>query len=453
MYKLWIEIRSSLWFVPALLILGAMGLGIGLVQLDISHGANWKLEKHNAFFGVGASGSRAMLSAIASSMITVAGVAFSVTIVTLSLGSSQYTPRILRNFMRDRWNQFVLGMFVAIFAYCLVVMRTIRAGDENGASFVPVVAVFVGVLLALSSIACLIFFIHHTATSIQASTLLAAINEETLAAIACILPEESSDAPETTGTLCPVPQNGSWVPVMSGATGYVQNFNPAALLRLASKEEIILRVEQSVGEFATAGVPLISADRELDEAVRDRLRRLFTIGEFRVITNDPEFGVRQIVDIAVKALSPGVNDTSTAATCIDYLGSILSFVASRRAASSFRTDDKGAVRLIAPTLDFATLVAKAFDEIRLSAAGNVTILVQMLAVIGRIADATRRPARKQVALDYARLVVNAADRTVETRYDRLRVNERIVRIRPALDADARDLPEISAEQARPERAS
>ena len=147
-----IEIRSSLWFVPGLLVLAALVLAVGLVEIDLQFGDRLGLSRWRPFLDAGAEGARGMLAAIASSMITVAGVAFSVTIVTLSLASTQYTPRILRNFMRDRANQFVLGVFVGIFAYCLVVLRTIRAADEELAAFVPLLAVFFAVLLALVGI-------------------------------------------------------------------------------------------------------------------------------------------------------------------------------------------------------------------------------------------------------------------------------------------------------------
>ena len=443
MYKLWFQIRSSLWFVPTLLVLAGIGLGIGLVQVDVWYGSDWKIDDRNPFFGVGAAGSRAMLAAIASSMITVAGVAFSITIVTLALGSSQYTPRILRNFMRDRWNQFVLGMFVGIFVYCLIVMRTIRAGGEDEFSFVPVLAVFVAVLLALSSIACLIFFIHHTAASIQASTILARINDETKESIRHSLPEEAGAHEEIADAAAPVPRNGNWTPIAAAGTGYVQRVDHKALLRSATEEGLIVRVDRIGGDFATAGAPVLSADREIDDKLAARLRELVTIGEFRVPNQDPGFGVRQIVDIGLKALSPGVNDTSTAVSCLDYLGSILSFLATRRGVSAYRTDEKGAVRLIAPAADFGDLVAKSMDEIRLVADGNVTILLQMLCVLCRVGESTQRPDRKRPLVVHARLIAEAADRSVSSAHDRARINERLATMRASLDAEEHELPLIS----------
>lgn len=181
------ELRSSLWFVPTLMVVGAGALAVGLIEVDARLNREL-LTNFPRLFGAGAEGSRGMLSSIAGSMITVAGVTFSITIVALSLASSQYTPRILRNFMRDRANQTVLGVFVGIFTYCLIVLRTIRGGDEN--LFVPSLSVVVGVILAVVGIGFLIFFIHHIAASIQASNIIASVAEETIKTIDKLFPQE-----------------------------------------------------------------------------------------------------------------------------------------------------------------------------------------------------------------------------------------------------------------------
>ena len=190
----WQKMRSSFWFVPAVIVLGAVGLAAVLIGVDATVELHvvrsWPL-----LFGAGAAGSRGLLTAVASSMITVAGVVFSITIVALSLTSSQYTSRVLRNFMRDRVNQVVLGVFVGIFAYCLVVLRTIRGGDEG--KFVPSLAVLVGLILAFVGIAFLIYFIHHISMSIQASNIIAAAAQETIAAVDHLFPKElGEDADE-----------------------------------------------------------------------------------------------------------------------------------------------------------------------------------------------------------------------------------------------------------------
>ncbi|MBA2431480.1 MAG: DUF2254 domain-containing protein [Chthoniobacterales bacterium] len=444
MHKVWIQVRSSLWFVPTLLVLAGIALGLFLVQVDIWYGSDWKIHKQHPFFGAGAEGSRGMLAAIAGSVITVAGVAFSVTIVTLSLASTQYTPRIVRIFMGDRWNQFVLGSFVGIFAYCLIVMRTIRTGSEDEASFVPLIAVFFGMLLALLSIACLIFFIHHTASSIQASSILAAINQETIAAIDRVRPEENGDD-EPADASAGEGIVGPWHPIVARSTGYLQSVDLRALLQFACRQKTIVRIEHAVGDFVIKDSTVAACGRPLDKDEAQELRASIVVGEFRDINQDPGFGIRQIVDIAMKALSPGVNDTSTAVSCLDYLSAILSVLVVRRAGSPYRIDDAGTVRVISPASDFEHLVAKSMDEIRLSADGNVTILLQMLRALAQVAEIAP-PGRKPPLLRHARLIANSADRTVVEPYDRQRINERLACILPLLEANPGELPPIRPEQ-------
>jgi uncharacterized membrane protein len=190
MRDLWTDLRSSFWFVPAVIVCAAVTLALALIETDRML-AQSVMDSWPRLFGAGAAGSRGMLSTIAGSMITVAGVVFSITIVSLSLASSQYSSRVLRNFMRDRANQTVLGVFVGIFAYCLVALRTIRGGDEG--AFVPALSVLVAVALAFVGIAFLIFFIDHIGSSIQASQIIATVAKETLEAVDHLFPEDRGE--------------------------------------------------------------------------------------------------------------------------------------------------------------------------------------------------------------------------------------------------------------------
>ena len=176
----WQKIESSFWFVPTTILLGAVTLAIVMITTDATTDLH-AVDQWPLFFGAGAAGARGLLTTVAGSMITVAGLVFSITLVTLSLTTSQYTSRVIRNFMRSRVNQMVLGVFVGIFAYCLVVLRTIRGGDEG--AFVPTLAVLVGLILAFVGIAFLIYFIHHISMSIQASSIIAEAAQETIAAV------------------------------------------------------------------------------------------------------------------------------------------------------------------------------------------------------------------------------------------------------------------------------
>ena len=429
--------------MPTLLVMCGAGAAVALVEIDIAYADALSGQRWKPLLNAGAEGARGMLTAIASSMITIAGVAFSITIVTLSLASTQYTPRILRNFMRDRANQFVLGSFVAIFTYCLIVLRTIRGGSEaDGGGFVPLIAVAFGMLLALSSVGCLIFFIHHVAASIQASTILKAIADETEAAIEALHPDELGGDEQPRAVSAPWQETTEWRTVEAERSGYLQHGNAEGILAFAKEHEVVVRIERASGDFVAAGMPLASISGEIDNEAATALRRLFVIGAFRTVDQDVGFGIRQIVDIAMKALSPGVNDTSTAVTCIDYLSVLLSKLATRRLEAPFAKDD-GEQRVLAEAPRFDDMIAKAFDEIRLSADRNVTIILQMLCALRRIASVTKSPTRRRVLLDHTRVIIDAADRGVVAGYDRARINRDLLEMRAAFQADASELPSLA----------
>lgn len=422
--KWWIEMRSSLWFVPTLLVVAALAAAFGLIELDIHFDRQLHAKFLVPILGASAEGARSMLAAIATSMITVAGVAFSITIVTLSLASTQYTPRILRNFMRDRGNQAVLGAFVSIFTYCLVVLRSIRSPDE-GSTFVPLFAVFFGVLLALLSIGCLIFFIHHVAASIQASTILSVIAKDTAEAIDDLFPDQLQNQPSEPPS--GAPDEFDWEPINAPTNGYIQAIDRDGLHRLVSDEGLVLRLESIAGDFAVKGVPLVFVHRPIESRLADRLCALYVIGDFRTLQQDAKFGFRQIVDIALKALSPGVNDTNTAVNCLDYLSALLLQLAGRNIVSPLPMQN-GHARVFAPSLTFEEFAAKSFDEIRLAALANVTILLQIVSAIGRVATATRDAERRRVLVGQLRLALEAADHSVPAPYDRARIDKERARV-------------------------
>jgi uncharacterized membrane protein len=351
-------------------------------------------------------------------MITVAGVVFSITIVALSLASSQYTSRVLRNFMRDRMNQAVLGVFVGIFAYCLVVLRAIRGGDEG--AFVPSLAVFGGLVLAFVGIAFLIYFIHHISLSIQASSIISAAAEETIAALDQLFPKGLGDnADETTENDPPISlEELQWIAVGSRKTGYIESVDGASLLALAHQQGCMVRMERGIGEFVVQDTPLVSVTggSELEETSVGQLNAAFVISHQRTVQQDASFGIRQIVDIAMKALSPGVNDTTTAVMCVDYLGAILARIAVRQIATP-RRFHQGELRVIARGPSFESLLAEAFDQIRQNASGNVAVLTRQLQALEIIAGQTKAPRRRQAVRQQALLITTLAQHTIPSPHD------------------------------------
>jgi uncharacterized membrane protein len=416
--SLWESWRSSLWFVPTVLVLGAVVLAQALIEVDLRIDRTSLQEQWPRLFGAGAAGSRGMLTAIASSMITVAGVAFSITIVALALASSQYTSRILRNFMRDRASQTVLGAFVGIFVYCLVVLRSIRGGDEG--AFVPSLAVLFAVALAFVGIGCLIFFIHHIASSIQAESIIQSAADETIDAIDRLFPAEMGEASgaDSPGSE-PPPGVQVWQSIPARRTGYIQGVDSDGLLGFAGAQNTVVRMERGIGDFVVEGAPLVSVGgvKQPDDETAAQLDALYTIGRQRTMAQDASFGIRQIVDVALKALSPGINDTTTAVTCVDYLTAVLARLASRQFESPQRMD-QGELRVIARGSTFPGMLGEAFDQIRQNAAGNVKVLLSLLQALEVIAVRTQDAHRRQALLRQADLIAEVANRTIPAPRDR-----------------------------------
>lgn len=423
---LWEKLHSSLWFIPMLIVAGAVALALKLIDLEATIAHERLMRYWPKPFGIGgADGSRALLSAIAGSMITVAGVTFSITIVALALASSQYSPRILRNFRRDRINQIVLGVFVGVFTYCLVVLRAIRGGNEG--TFVPTLAVLVAMLLALVAIGFFILFIHHIAASIQASNIIESAAKETHQAVDRLFPAGVGEAaPERAGN---IPGAGLaaqiWITIPAQKSGYIQGIDVDALLELACEQRTVVRMEKGVGEFVIEASPLVSVVRRCKRPSEETIRKLnaiYTIDRHRTVYQDAAYGIRQIVDVALKALSPAINDTTTAIISVDFLGVILARLAGRQIESPYRSS-RGQLRIITRGPTFSSLLSGAFDQIRQNAEGNVAVLVRLLQVVEMLAERTTDVQRCEALRQQADLIIETAERSVAAAYDRATIQD------------------------------
>jgi len=438
--RLWSNLRSSFWFVPSLIVVFSIGFAIALIEADSAGSDRWAAQWPR-LFGAGAEGARGMMSTIAGSMISVVGVTFSMILVVLALASSQYTSRILRNFMRSRVSQVVLGIFAGIFTYCLMVLRTIRSGDEG--AFVPNLAVFFGFVLALGGVGALMFFIHHIASSIQASSIIASVAQETIAAIDRLFPKKLGQGPDEgdDDQTIRAPAERSWRAVPAKESGYIQSVNNAALLSLARDRKTIVWMEHGIGEFVVQNTALASLALEdpPDQETIDALQATFSINRYRTVEQDTAFGIRQIVDVALKALSPGINDVTTAVTCVDYLSAILARIAPRQIPSAHRYEE-GELRVIAKGPSFESLLAESFDQIRNNAKGNVAIISRMLDAFQTLASLTASPHRRRALGEHVQWIAELAERTVESAHDRARIDMRLARVREALDAEPAQCP-------------
>lgn len=433
--QIWSHLRSSFWFLPSLIVAASIVVAVVLIQMDTAGSQEW-MSRWPRLFGASAAGARGVLSTIAGSMMTVVGVTFSMVLVTLALASSQYTSRILRNFMRDRVTQVVLGVFAGIFTYCLIVLRTIRDGDSAG--FIPSLAVTFGVVLAISGIGALIFFIHHIASSIQASSIIASVADETMATIDQLFPEKfghpAQDDAEDQATL-PLPER-NWQAIPAPESGYVQRVENATLLRLAREHDTVVRMERGIGEYVVQDTTLVSLALEAppEPKLIAALQGAYSIHRHRTVEQDAAFGIRQLVDMALRALSPGINDTTTAVMCVDYLTAILARLAVRTIPSSHRHEE-GELRVITIGPTFAGLAAESFDQICASAKGNVAVMLRLLDAIEVISGLTANVGRRRVLREQMERVAELAARTVESPHDRIRFAERLAQTRSALGTE------------------
>ncbi len=429
------NLRTSFWFAPTLIVVFSIVLAVVMVEADSAGRDPW-LGRWPRVFGADADGARAMLSTIAGSMMAIVGITFSMTLVTLALASSQYSSRILRNFIRDRVTQVVLGIFAGVFTYCLIVLRTIRGGDEAG--FVASAAVTLGVALAIGGIAVLIYFIHHVASSIQASSIIASVADETIAVADRLYPlHQGRDAsPAVSEEVQPLPPQLCWQVVCANSYGYIEGVDLERLLHLAREHDTIVKMEQRIGKFVIQGSPLASLAllTPPDDTLIAAVRNAYSLGRHRTLEQDLAFGVRQIVDVALRALSPSMNDSTTAVMCVDYLTAILARLASRDVPSLCHYED-GKLRLIEAEQSFAHLVAEAFDQIRGSAGGNIAVMLRLLGSLQAIASQTPRLSQRQALLDQVQWIAELADRTIESPHDRARFESRLTRVRGSLHAD------------------
>ncbi|MCA1797984.1 MAG: DUF2254 domain-containing protein [Xanthomonadaceae bacterium] len=391
------KLRASFWPVPSLMFSVAVVLALWLPWVDRNFG-DALVDNFGWLYGGEAEGARAMLSTIAGSMMTVTGVVFSITILTLVLASAQFGSRLLQSFMRDPGNQVVLGSFVSTFVYSIIVLRSVRDG------FVPQLSVTVALLLVFASVAVLIYFIHHVATKIQAESVVATVHRELSDTICRLLSEHPCDDPQLA---LPDGFEQDARPVLAPSSGYLQVTAHETLVALSAKHDLVVRAPYRAGDFVIEGTPLlyVRADRPLDDKLNDELADTLAVGSRRTITQDIEHGVHQLVQIGVRALSTGINDPFTAINCIDRLAAALCQIARRHFPSTQLKDEDGRLRVVIKGNDFAGCVDAAFNQIRQHAGTNPAVVIRLLEAIGRVSEAARTDSQRRPLMLHADMVL------------------------------------------------
>lgn len=424
----WEKLRSSYWFIPALMAVGAIAAAFGTIafddfwQLVLPAEIAWLIRQEPE-------GARAFLSTVAGATITVTGVVFSVTIVALTLASQQFGPRLLNTFMRDRANQFVFGTFTATYLFCLLVLRPIQTGEG---AFMPQLTLIVAFGLAVFSVGVLIFFIHHVARSIQVMTVIANVSSDLQEIIAARYPEAHSARHERWQERIEEERLFSRfgedvLQIEAPRWGYLQALDEAGLLKLAAKNDLVIEVERQPGEFLVRGALIARVwpgERAREKAVAERIREGFILGTRRTREQDMEFLIQELVEIALRALSPGVNDPFTAMSCIDHLGAALSELARRSLPSPYRHDGKNNLRLVIRPPTFAGAVNTAFDQIRQNGRDKAAVSIRLLEMIGTLLPHTHEETQRQALLRQAAMIEHGCRETLSEQQDRDDVHAR-----------------------------
>ncbi|WP_431237509.1 DUF2254 domain-containing protein [Mycolicibacterium aichiense] len=406
-------IRSRLWPVPALGVVAAVAVGVGLPKLDAVVDNHMSPTLAGYLFGGSADAAREVLGAIATSLMTVTSLTFSLTLVTLQLASSQYSPRLLRTFAADPFVQRTLALFLATFAYALTVLRTVRNDNQGSGLFVPRISVTVAYLLAMASVLVLVLFLGHLVRQIRIETMLdhvsADISDTTRRTLDPI-DEQQNDVSPTPPPHCDI--------ITADSSGFLVQVDDRALVSAAVDAGAVVWIDRPVGSNVVAGVPVaffwgIEPGKELDDDGADALRRCVAAalhtGVERTATQDIGYGLRQMTDVAVRALSPGINDPTTAIHALNSCTAVLCELARYRLGTRILRDDDDVIRVVIAQPDLPDLLDLVCGQPRLYGAQDPQVMGTLLALLRDVAWVVRLPEhREAIAQRCARLQFSIA---------------------------------------------
>jgi uncharacterized membrane protein len=443
----WEALRTTLWLVPTILIAVAGVLFVATIEIDV---AAYHHELTLPFWiqTGSADAGRQVLIAIAAAVITVVGVVFSITILALTLASQQFGPRMMRNFVRDVGNQLTLGVFVATFVYSVLVLGSVISTPHT--NFVPHLSITVAEVLLVVDVVVLVYFIHHIAKSIQLPEVIAGIASDLMRAIDDEFPEQRTEEhrPDLGGDtrtvaelLQLIEERGQVVPASS--SGYLQFVGYAQLVDIAARTDAVIRLNHRPGHFVVSGRPLATVwPRGAAEQVALALAKAHVTGPHRTLMQDPVFAIDQLVEIAIRALSPAVNDTFTALTCIDWLSAGLSKISGRTLAEAVYRDGFGRVRLIESDPSYARMVNRSFDKVRQAARGMPAVIIRMMDALTAIVGQTTSADQRRILTRQAEMIFRSAKESVPDPSDLEDIGVRYQRLlEDAAVAGLRELPE------------
>ena len=428
--NLWDYLKVSIWVLPLAMSCAALVLAVVMLEVDVRYGhVPWGWA---AVLRIDAAGARQVVAVITGAMMTITGVVFSVTIVALTLASNQFGPKVLRNYLRDTGSKFVLGLFVSTFVYGLLVLASV---DTTHGGFVPLWSMVVNITLAVLATGGLIYFIHNISTAIQADHIIALIGEDLNHAIKSMLVPidgDSNDGKKINERLAckqewsTQHQGLVYTAIHCPESGYLQMLDYNGLTRLAAEHNCYIEVEKRAGNYLIEHAAIgccYAAGRASDE-LRAQLLAQVAVGRQRTPVQDIEFSIDQLVQVALRALSPGINDSLTCITCLNWLGAALGRMANCAFHSYCFRDEKGVLRVIANGFDFEGAVNAVFDPIRQNARCNEMVTIRLLEVLDQVIGVAKVPDYCDALFSQTELIHKAAIESIPCASDREAVNLR-----------------------------
>ncbi len=398
---IWDRLQTTIWFIPTLLALGGVAAALALIDVDLQidpDGRSWM-----TVFQIGATGVRQVLAVTTGAMMTITGVVFSISVVTLTLAANQFGAKILRNYLSDSRNKVVLGLFVGSFLYGLVVLASI---DSETDSSIPALAFMVSLLLTVAAIAALIYFINNISTSIQADIVIAEIGKSLGATVDQNLLPGGPDLEEAEiRSRWEIAVRGDHrSPVVASKSGYVEYIDYTSLLDHSRRSGDHIEIHARAGDFIVKGNPLATIHSAGNKDTDTAIEHHFSLGTQRTNVQDLEYAIMQLLQIAQRALSPGVNDSLTAIACIDWFCAALAQMSAGRFRPGYQTDKDGQVRLKLHPFDFAGAVNAVFNPLRQNSRDNEMVTIRLLDGIASIMRVATQADYLQLLFRHAGLI-------------------------------------------------
>ncbi|GAA1408598.1 DUF2254 domain-containing protein [Catellatospora coxensis] len=422
----WEDWRSRLWPLPALGVAVAVGLGVLLPRVDVAVAAHLPPALAGHLFSGGPEAARTVLSAIAGSLITVSALTFSLTVVTLQLAASQFSPRLLRTFTRDPAVQVTLALLIGTFTYAVMVLRTVRSDTQTQAAFVPQLSVTLAFVLGLIAFVTLIAFLAHLVRQIRIELLLQRVTAETTATMHRLREDRRHDQGQP-----PAAAPGA-APVPARRTGFLVAVDDTALLKAAVDAGAVISLDRRVGDWLIEGTPIAhtwpatpapEADPAADEDLAAALDQALTIGPERTAAQDIAFGLRQLTEVAVKALSPGINDPTTAVHALHHTSALLCGLARQPPSPRVLHDEQKRPRAVIGEPELPELLDLAIGQPRRYGAAEPDIQARLLTMLREVAWCTTEPHTHdaiRIELDQINDTISAQQHYTATERARLR---------------------------------